>query len=70
MTPEQARRARAVWCGGCWQVPGLPCGEGYDHIDLYLRAARRGFITHGEVQPATGQRVLVQGATLEIVRYR
>ncbi len=61
MTPDLAGRVHRVWCGGCWQNPGAECGPGWDHLDRYLRACRRGFITHAELQRAVHASTLLPG---------
>lgn len=64
--PEPTRAERAT-CGFCWQVPGLACGPGWDHLDRYLRASRRGLISHAEVQQAVHASDAIDGE--QVVRF-
>jgi hypothetical protein len=59
--------AQAVSCGECWQWPGLPCGDGWDHLARYMRASRRGLIRTDELQRVVHLAVTLSG--VPVVRH-
>jgi hypothetical protein len=59
--------AQMTQCGRCWAQPGSPCGDGFDHLERYQRACRRGLISHSELQRAVGLCVTASG--VQIVRH-
>jgi hypothetical protein len=67
MTAALAASAQLAQCGRCWAQPGRPCGDGFDHLERYQRAGRRGLISHSELQRAVGLSVTVNG--IQIVRH-
>ncbi len=67
MTAALVASAQLAVCGRCWTQPGQPCGDGFDHLERYHRACRRGPISHGEMQRAVSLSVTVNG--VQIVRH-
>jgi hypothetical protein len=67
MTAALVASAQLAVCGRCWTQPGQPCGAGWDHLERYQRAGRRGLISHAELQRAVGLSVTVNG--VQIVRH-
>jgi hypothetical protein len=59
--------AQRATCGDCWQEPGMPCGDGWDHLSRYMRANRRGLISSSELQRAV--HLSVSNGSVQIVRH-
>jgi hypothetical protein len=46
---ERAASALMVSCGFCWARPGAACGEDGLHLARYVRAYRRGLVSHEDL---------------------
>jgi hypothetical protein len=46
---ERAAVALMVSCGFCWARPNTTCGEQGLHLARYVRAYRRGLLSHKEL---------------------
>jgi hypothetical protein len=46
---ERAGVALMVPCGFCWATPNTTCGEQGLHLARYVRAYRRGLLSHKEL---------------------
>jgi hypothetical protein len=51
---EICELVRQANCGECWQVPGIPCTPGGDHVARFGRAMRRGLISGPDLVAVLG----------------